>query len=162
MSSNQDPKVSGSENQQPNQPKMNSTEERPKEKRSRENSKTHQQKRQEDYITEGVKAKINRHRMIEEQTRPNVYEIIRFAICNKRDMTSLLLRDWITENIQYSGIRIIILIHTGKQFGFEWNAYDLVLRPIWQTIWEKVLSDIKFSCKKIDIIVVWDGKLPFF
>ena len=96
MSSNQDPKVSGSENQQPNQPKMNSTEERPKEKRSRENSKTYQQKRQEDYITEGVKVKINRHRLIEEQTRPNVYEIIRFAISNKRDMTSLLLRDWIT------------------------------------------------------------------
>ena len=61
MSSNQDPDVSTAENHQPDQPKMNSTEERPREKRStRENNKTYQQKRQEDYITEGVKAKTFR------------------------------------------------------------------------------------------------------
>ena len=81
-------------------------------RRRKKRNKSAYKKWQELSITESVIDNINKHRMIEEQTRKNVYEIICFAIRNKKDETLFLLGEWITENLQYSGKRTIILIHT--------------------------------------------------
>ena len=95
---------------------------------------------QELTITESVINNINKCKTIEEHTRKNIYEIVNFAIENKKDETWYLLGKWLLENMQYTGKRTIILIHTERTIGFDWNAYDGLIMPLWQRQWEDVLG----------------------
>merc|ERR1711894_399319 len=63
-----------------------------------------------------------------------------FALKYKKDDSQVTLRNWMIDNLQMNGKRIIILIHTNRNFGFEWNPYDLIIYPLWQRKWENVLG----------------------
>ena len=102
--------------------------------------KSKHEKWQEKAIADSINAKLNHHKTIEDYIRKNIFEMIVFALKYKVDDNQLTLRNWMIDNLQTSGKRIIILIHNNKNFGFEWNPYDLIIKPLWQRKWEYVLG----------------------
>ena len=95
---------------------------------------------QEISISEAVKDKLNRHKLIEDYTRKNIFEMVVFALKYRKDTSRLTLRNWLLDNLESSGKRTLIQIHTSKTFGFEWNAYDLAVNALWQRKWVKALK----------------------
>ena len=98
---------------------------------------TQQEMQQTDTITEKVKKRLNRYNQI---VRNNVLEMMIFIPKSKRNDSFILIKDWLLNNIQSNGKRIIILLHLNKNWGFEWNAYNKNIDPLWQRKWEKVLE----------------------
>ena len=95
---------------------------------------------QEVTIAANINAKFNHHKIIEGHIRRNIFEMVAFALKYKKDDSQLALRNWMIDNLQMSGKRIIILIHNNRDSGFEWNPYDLIIYPLWQRKWEYVLG----------------------
>ena len=95
---------------------------------------------QEVTIAANINAKFNHHKIIEGHIRRNIFEMVAFALKYKKDDSLLALRNWMIDNLQMSGKRIIILIHNNRDSGFEWNPYDLIIYPLWQRKWEYVLG----------------------
>ena len=109
-------------------------------RRPRKRVKSNHAIQQEMSISETIKEKLNCHKLIEDYTQKKIFEIVVFALKYKKDTSCLTLRNWLLDNLQFSGKRAIILINIGKTFGFEWNAYDLAINAVWQRKWEKALK----------------------
>ena len=102
--------------------------------------KSKHEKWQENTIAANINAKLNLNKTIEEHIRRNIFEMVVFALKYKKDDSQVTLRNWMLDNLQMNSKRIIILIHTNRNFGFEWNPYDLIIYPLWQRKWENVLG----------------------
>ena len=103
-------------------------------------TKSKHERWQENTISANINTKLNHQKTIEEHIRRNIFEMVVFALKYKKDDSHLALRNWMIDNLQMSGKRIIILIHNNKNSGFEWNPYDLIIYPLWQRKWEYVLG----------------------
>ena len=99
-----------------------------------------QQKLQFESIAETVTNKLNTHQQTEEYVKNSLFDIFKHAAKYRKGIKFISLRDWTVKNICHNAKRIIILMHLGKQRGYEWNAHDININVLWQRQWEGSLE----------------------